>query len=234
MKVHDPPARLRRFWGAVDRRHVESILRHVRGRRVLDMGCGYGTTTAHLAAAGFECVGVDLDPGPLRVARARSPGDRYVRADAERLPFADATFETVVWRDALHHFFGEADFDRVVAEVRRVSRPGARFVVLDPNVNGVVRAARRVVAHVDEECDVETATRVLRERLGCRLVHASYHTVFSLPLSGGYVGPVLVPDVKALHRLLLGVERVAEAAVNAAGLGRHLCWRYLLAADRLD
>lgn len=63
--------------------------------RVLDAGCGTGRVAIRLAERGFTCVGVDLDPSMLDVARSRAPELRWVEADLSALDLGE-TFDLVV------------------------------------------------------------------------------------------------------------------------------------------
>jgi len=232
MRVDNPAGRLDRFWGRVDRNHNELIGAWVRGPRVLDLGCGYGSFTGYANDnLEVDCVGVDLSEDDLAIARRRYAGSEFVRANAERLPLDAGSCDTVVLRDALHHLVNEADWHKVAAEIRRVSTPNARIVFFDPNVQPLLRLARRVSRHEDEETTFEQATTIM-DQLGYRRMHVAFDTLFSLPLSGGYVGVELVPDWPRLHCFLLAAEEKAESLVNRLGLGRQLAWRYLIAGER--
>ena len=91
--------------------------------RVLDLGCGTGHAAELLA--GWWTVGLDLDPAALEGQ------DRpCVRADLRRTPFGDGAFDTVVCLHAVEHV---PDPERVVAECRRVVRPGGTVVMSTPN-----------------------------------------------------------------------------------------------------
>jgi SAM-dependent methyltransferase len=100
-------------------------------RRVLDVGCGTGSTTlaiARVLGAGGRSTGVDVSaPMILRAEqRARDTGTaaHFVCADAELFPFASARFELLVSRFGVMFF---ADPVRAFANLRRAARPGARF-----------------------------------------------------------------------------------------------------------
>ena len=98
------------------------------GRRVLDLGCRYGALTRSYLD-GNELVGVDVSREAL--AEAAKLGIETVWTDVqEPLPFPDASFDVVVAGELIEHL---SDPDRVVAEVRRVLRPGGSFVGSVPN-----------------------------------------------------------------------------------------------------
>jgi len=99
-----------------------------RGRRVLDLGCRSGALTRHLLE-GNEVVGLDVDAAAL--AKAAALGIQTVVADVEEpLPFPDASFDAVVAGELLEHLRFP---DALVAEVRRVLRPGGVFAGSVPN-----------------------------------------------------------------------------------------------------
>jgi ubiquinone/menaquinone biosynthesis C-methylase UbiE len=95
------------------------------GDRVLDVGAGPGTTSIPAAAAGGDVVASDLTPELLQAGRSAAVAAgvalEWVEADAEALPFADASFDVVL------SSFGAmfAPRHQVVAdELTRVARPG--------------------------------------------------------------------------------------------------------------
>jgi ubiquinone/menaquinone biosynthesis C-methylase UbiE len=228
MKIKHSERRLEKFWGAVDRKYVDLIREWVPAGTVLDVGCGYGTTTAVVdAMEGVTCIGIDCDPESLAIARRLHPQCNVQNQNCEDLPFEDDTFDGVILRDVLHHLYREANFERVRNELIRVAKDGARVIVLDPNVNLILRVARVIARHEDAECTFADALALL-DGMNCRVVHSSFNTVYSLPLSGGYVGVNLVPPAAFLQRLILSSERQVERLVARVGLERALCWRYLI------
>ena len=81
------------------------MLQHLpaRARRVLDLGCGTGFFLAELEAQRPGAVGLDISHDMLRVSEQYVPGARVVTADAERLPFAERSFDAVFCKGSLHH-----------------------------------------------------------------------------------------------------------------------------------
>ena len=93
------------------------------GERILDLGCGDGQLTRRIADTGAAVVGVDTSA--QMVAAARSRGIMVDEAGAESLPYPDGGFDAVFSNAALHWV---RDQDAMMAEVRRVLKPGGRFV----------------------------------------------------------------------------------------------------------
>jgi SAM-dependent methyltransferase len=99
-----------------------------RGRRVLDLGCRSGAFTQHFLE-GNDVVGLDVDRVALE--KAAELGIEPVVANVEDpLPFPDASFDAVVAGELLEHLQFP---DALVAEARRVLRPGGVLVGSVPN-----------------------------------------------------------------------------------------------------
>jgi ubiquinone/menaquinone biosynthesis C-methylase UbiE len=100
--------------------------------RVLEVGSGLGILAAEVAAAaaGVRVVGLEYSADQIAAA-ARSPAVEHVQGDAHELPFEPASFDLVYARYLLEHV---ADPARVVAEMRRVLRPGGRIAVMENDV----------------------------------------------------------------------------------------------------
>ena len=93
-------------------------------RKILSIGCGAGELERQLAKAGHSVTGLDLSPAMLlRAVRNGLP--RVVAAEAGRLPFAPASFDTVLIMESLGYLVP----DDVFREARRVLRARGRFVI---------------------------------------------------------------------------------------------------------
>jgi SAM-dependent methyltransferase len=103
-------------------RGVVDLLEPHPGERILDLGCGDGSLTREIAAAGASVLGVDASPA--MVAAARDRGLDAVVGDAQRLAY-DCEFDAVFTNAALHWM---PDLPAVLVGVRRALRPGGRFV----------------------------------------------------------------------------------------------------------
>jgi SAM-dependent methyltransferase len=117
------------------------------GLRLLDVGCGTGRGLADLSDTGARLVGSDASIDMLaRAAHACDNGARplLAAAHAQRLPFVDDCFDTVVSLNFLHLFSVETQRQMVI-EMKRVLKPGGRLVVEFDNAlhGGVVGPWKR-------------------------------------------------------------------------------------------
>lgn len=104
---------------------IQKILAAATGPDVLEVGCGRGFLSGLLAGKGLKVTACDVVVGEsVRVAH---PGVTFVESPAERLPFDDRAFDTVVTTHMLEHV---RDLSRVLAELRRVCR--GRLIVVVP------------------------------------------------------------------------------------------------------
>ena len=137
------------------------------GMRLLDIGSGPGTITEGLATAVHPAVavGIDFDPTP-----AEGTEVTVATADANHLPFASATFDAVFACAVLQHV---DDPGALLAEARRVCRPGAIIGVADADWDGYVvhppdpllLRGQEVLAAIRPKGDPRVGKR-LRELLG--------------------------------------------------------------------
>lgn len=101
------------------------------GKRVLEVGCGMGSHAALLIAAGAGYTGIDLTQPAVDMTKQRLElfglNGEVQRADAEQLPFEAASFDAVWSWGVIHH---SASFDRCLAEITRVLRPGGHLMLM--------------------------------------------------------------------------------------------------------
>ena len=102
-----------------------------RGKRLLEIGCGLGTDLLQFARGGAIATGVDLTPASIELVNMRFklegiPVSAQV-ADAENLPFPDASFDVVYSFGVLHH---TPNTQKAIDEVYRVLKPGGRILIM--------------------------------------------------------------------------------------------------------
>jgi ubiquinone/menaquinone biosynthesis C-methylase UbiE len=107
------------------------------GERILDIASGTGTISImmgnQLGGQG-EVVGIEISPTQMRVARRkrRPPGVCFSQADAQNIPFPDASFDKAIIFGALHEMPREVR-RKVLSEAFRALKPSGKLVVMEHN-----------------------------------------------------------------------------------------------------
>ena len=110
--------------------------------RILDAGCGSGKILGRLS--GKERHGVDLSKFMVDLARQRLDASvKVIRGDAEHLPYPDGFFDRVVASSLFSHVLNP---EQVVAELKRVTKPGGRVVISVSDEDQIERGMRWVKA----------------------------------------------------------------------------------------
>jgi ubiquinone/menaquinone biosynthesis C-methylase UbiE len=99
---------------------------------VLEIGCGIGLLSAHLAnKRGMHVYGTDFDPEEIQLAKTfTAEGDtlHFQVEDAARLSFANDSFDLVISQNVFHHI---PDWPNAIAEIKRVLRQGGCLIWQD-------------------------------------------------------------------------------------------------------
>lgn len=222
-------ARLKQTWmaGDYDRfsRYLEGGAREFYerlavppGSRLLDVGCGSGQLVLMAAKDGLDVTGVDIASNLIERARARAQAEglrvRFEEADAEALPFEDASFDAVVSLIAAM-FAPRPDF--VAKELLRVCTPGGTIAMANWTPQGFVgqmfKAVSKFIAPSGMPAPVlwgDEAT--VRERFGQGLAElhlTKRQYLFSYPFPPS--------EVVEFFRLYYGPTNRAFASLDGGG-----------------
>jgi SAM-dependent methyltransferase len=195
---------------------------------VLEVGCGTGHWLRVMAGHGSTIAGLDPSASMLQRARSAAPTARLVRARAEDLPWADASFDRIVCINALHHF---ADRVRFFGEARRVLKSGGGLLTIgkDPHAE---RDQWWVYDYFPETRDIDRSrfapVRILRGELttigfawaeSAEADQIEHVTPAADALAGGVVDYSFTSQLTVLTKEEFdrGVERIRRAIADTEG-----------------
>jgi ubiquinone/menaquinone biosynthesis C-methylase UbiE len=138
---------------APENRFILQHLGDVRGKKLLDLGCGAGENSVYFAKKGADCIASDYSPGMVEVALklAANNGVKVTGAtvNALDLDFPDNSFDIVYASNLLHHL---PDPQACIREMYRVLKPGGKACFWDPlRHNPVINVYRRMATDVRTE-----------------------------------------------------------------------------------
>lgn len=109
---------------------LKMIMPEIKGKKVLDAGCGTGRLTRWFLDEGAEYEGIDLSAKMIDIACKKFPDLKFTVGDATELPYEDESFDIVCAAFLLVHLRNLREF---FDEVYRVLKPGGNFVVTNIN-----------------------------------------------------------------------------------------------------
>lgn len=105
------------------------LVKLIKGKSLLDMGCGYGIDSCNFAKYAKSVTGVDIDKHPTW-AKYKSNTVKFVASPSEKLQLKDAQFEAVFAKDLLHHV---RNVNKTLQEIKRVSKKNAAIIIVEGN-----------------------------------------------------------------------------------------------------
>jgi SAM-dependent methyltransferase len=162
----------------------------LRGRDVVDVGCGNGALVRALAARGAAVTGIEVSEEA--VARADDGEHRFLVGSADALPLADASMDVCVLMRSLHHV-PPAAMGAALEECARVLRAGGVAYVAEPLYRGEFNA---LVALVDDEREVRA---LAQSALAATTALAHERTVF-------YDAPLWLESFGAFRRMMVSAD----------------------------
>jgi ubiquinone/menaquinone biosynthesis C-methylase UbiE len=150
---------------APENRFILRQLGDVRGKRLLDLGCGAGENSVYFAQRGADCVASDYSPGMVNVA-LQLAANNGVKVEgkvinAMAIDYPDNSFDIVYAANLLHHI---PDPMVTIQEIHRVLKPGGKMCFWDPlRHNPVINVYRRMATEVRTEDETPLHINIVRE-----------------------------------------------------------------------
>ncbi len=121
------------------------------GKVVLDYCCGLGKTAIKIAKLGAESYGIDISDAEIETAKRKADSEgvadstHFQVMDAEKMTFADDTFDVIVCSGVLHHL----DLQRAYPELARVLKPDGKIIAVEAlGYNPIINLYRKLTPHL--------------------------------------------------------------------------------------
>jgi ubiquinone/menaquinone biosynthesis C-methylase UbiE len=114
-----------------DLQKIEEFIQ-LKGKVLLEVGCGDGRLTALLADKAAAITAIDTDGSHIEAARKQINGVNFQVGSGEKLGFEDGSFDIVLFSYSLHH----QDCTKALAEAKRVLRQDGCILIIEPTCDG--------------------------------------------------------------------------------------------------
>lgn len=104
---------------------------NVKGKKILDAGCGKGRFVKALAKRGGLLTGIDFVEGFIKIANENVQEANFKLASVNNIPFETATFDGVLCIEVMEHI---PNAEKAVKEMVRVLKPGGKLIIIDKNI----------------------------------------------------------------------------------------------------
>lgn len=171
----------------LDKERLELIKKFIKGKKILDVGCGFGLYVDYLSRQGFDATGLDFVEEFIKKATLRK--GTFIKGRADKLPFRNNEFDTILLFDILEH----GDDIKILEEAKRVSK-GRILIIIPRKVDyqleqsGVIFRHYLDKSHIREyeEKDIEKLTKSVNLKITyIRAVHPLYNETIFLNLFDG-------------------------------------------------
>jgi SAM-dependent methyltransferase len=230
--IHDfDPVRvlenLKGCYGQLMRERYRRMLSSLKGKRIIDCGCGFGQFSRVAVDAGYSVTSIDIDDHSLAVARSFF-GIPCRKESVYATSLSNGSCDSAVCCDSIQHF----DIGYFVQEMKRLGVE--RIVIYDSNISNPVLAGYRALAG-HKESNYRTVEQIISEfqEYGYHVVLLRFENIVSLLLSGGFHRH----PFPVLHRFpaaIRGLDRMLSHAVRAIGIDRWVAFRFLIILNSDD
>lgn len=190
-----------------DKERLSLLNQFTIGKKILDVGCGYGLYTDYLCSQGYKVTGLDFVESFINYARKFKKGT-FLKGKADNLPFKNEEFDTVLLFDILEH----GDDIKILNEAKRVSN-NLILAIVPRRVDRILEQSGVIFRHYldkshlreyDQDDIKKLATKTNLKLIHLQKIHPLYNETIFLNLFKGKL--ILRKILRKLIFLLLPQE----------------------------
>ena len=234
---------------AVENKYILSRMESLKGKKILDFGCGFGDASVYFALKGAKVVGIDVSEKALqianRLAATNSVEIDFILSNKESLmEFSNENFDFIYGNGVLHHI----DCKKYYPEFKRVLRPKGRAYFIEPlKYNPVINVYRKLAKEVrspDENPLGLPEIRLARQYF--KRVKTTGFWLFSLYLFCHFyliehVNPnkerywrKIILEGERFKELFYVLHRIDQFTLRICPILKYLCWNVVVEIENYE
>ena len=231
---------------APENRYIIKDLGDVKGKKILELGCGAGEASVYFAKKGAIVTATDLSQGMLdvtmKLANLHGTTLSTVKTPAAPLPFPDNSFDIIYAANVLHH----VDLEITLQECRRVLKPGGKFCSWDPLAhNPIINIYRKMAMGVRTEDEHPIRMKQLKyfkNNFNSVKIHTTWLFTLWIFLRFYLIERVnpnkerywkkVIDEHKRLDKLYFKLERFDKGFLRIFPFFKRYCWNIIVLATK--
>lgn len=123
------------FEDTSDNKYIDMFLASLKGKKVLDVGCGNGKDCLYIAKKGFDVNGIDFSKGMLKLAKEKVPNGKFEFMDMTNISYSDDTYDGIISNCSLFHIPVE-ELPQTLLGFKRILKPNGKLLLILQEGNG--------------------------------------------------------------------------------------------------
>ncbi len=227
---------------------LSKFKKHLKGAKLLEIGCGCGEASVYFAKCGADVYATDLSEGMVELAKhvAEYHGTTIhtVVCPAERLPFDDNSFDFVYAANILHH----VDIKTALKEIKRVLKPDGVLLAWDPiKYNPAINIYRRLASGVRTEDEHPVDVQYLQDLrvnfsrvyskgfwLLTNLIFVKYYFIDKVDPNKERYWKKIIDDAEVLQPLYNRLKHIDDMLLKMFPTLKWMCWNMVIFATNKE
>jgi 2-polyprenyl-3-methyl-5-hydroxy-6-metoxy-1,4-benzoquinol methylase len=223
-------------------RAILNYVGNVKGKRILELGCGFGEMSVYWAKQGADVIASDLSSGMLQIIRQLAELHKVAiktyQCSADNTKLQADTFDIVYCGNLLHH----VDILSTLKEIKRLLKPGGIFVSWDPIAyNPLINVYRKLAKNVrteDEHPLKRSDIHIVKTLFPSHIFSAYWLFTLVIFLKFYFLDKInpnqerywkkIVTDHKKLSSLYYKLEKIDHVVLKYCPCLKWLCWNAVL------
>lgn len=229
-----------------ENRYILRKIKGLKGKKVLDLGCGMGEASVYFAKKGADVIATDVSPGALEVtqgvAKKHKASLKTQIVDADKLPFEDNSFDLVYAANLLHH----VDPKKTLKEAARVLKKGGFFASWDPLAyNPAINIYRKKATKMRTEDETPLKMGILKvfRRYFSKVDYTAtwfftlwifirFYLIEKVDPNKEKYWKKIIEEHKRLRKIYSPLEKMDNAFLKAFPFMRRYCWNLVVVARK--
>jgi len=221
------------FYKIVDEQYNIRIAKYIDKGNILDFGCGFGSLVNYLSKnkKTVSIEGIDSDAYSINIAKYLFPKCCFYNTTLKNEKTILQKYDYIILKDVLHHIHQDGLTEEIFFIIRNILNKDGKIIIFDPNVNFIIKTARRIIRHRDAECKYKEAINILKIK-GFKIIKTEFYDFFALPISGGFVSICFCPNILLIQKVIMKLNNFLSSLISKTFLKRQLLWRYLIVGQK--